>query len=177
MFTMAMPPVIQPTSELARSISFSEMPPLPIRQPIVMKNGTAIREKELIVPMDATLIEQVLINLFDNVSAHGKSATRIWLDIACRPGRAILRVEDDGIGIPAQQLPGLFDGSARHGSQERPDVRRSMGIGLSVCRTIVRAHGGDMKADRSPRGGAAVTFYLPCDAEQVLLDSEEDNGQ
>ena len=47
MFTMAMPPVIQPTSELARSISFSDMPPLPIRQPIVMKNGTAIREKEL----------------------------------------------------------------------------------------------------------------------------------
>ena len=43
-------------------------------------------EQILIVPMDATLIEQVLINLFDNVSAHGKTATRIWLDIACAPG-------------------------------------------------------------------------------------------
>ena len=47
MFTMAMPPVIQPTSELARSISFSDIPPLPIRQPMVIKKGTAIREKEL----------------------------------------------------------------------------------------------------------------------------------
>ncbi len=48
MFTMARPPVIQPTQASARSSSFSEIPPEPIRTPIVMKNGTAIREKELI---------------------------------------------------------------------------------------------------------------------------------
>ncbi len=118
-------------------------------------------EHILIVPMDATLIEQVLINLFDNVSAHGQTATQIWLDIAWKPDRVVLRVEDDGAGIPDHLLPGILDGSAHHGIQERPDVRRSMGIGLSVCRTIVRAHGGDMKIGRSPRGGAAVTFYLP----------------
>ena len=115
----------------------------------------------LIVPMDGTLIEQVLINLFDNVSAHGQTATQIWLDIAWKPDRVVLRVEDDGAGIPDHLLPGILDGSAHHGIQERPDVRRSMGIGLSVCQTIVRAHGGDMKVGRSPRGGAAVTFYLP----------------
>lgn len=126
-------------------------------------------ERILIVPMDAMLIEQVLINLFDNVSAHGQTASGIWLNIDCKPGRAILKVEDDGVGIPAQLLPGLFDGSAHRSIQERPDVRRSMGIGLSVCRTIVRAHGGDMKIGKSPRGGASVKFYLHC--------SEEDNGQ
>ena len=118
-------------------------------------------DRILIVSMDATLIEQVLINLFDNVSAHGKTATRIWLDIACAPGSVTLRVEDDGVGIPTQLLPGILDGSARHDMQARSDDRRSMGIGLSVCQTIVRAHGGDMKVGRSPRGGAAVTFYLP----------------
>ena len=126
-------------------------------------------EQILIVPMDATLIEQVLINLFDNVSAHGKTATRIWLDIACAPGSVTLRVEDDGVGIPTQLLPGILDGSARHGMQTRSDDRRSMGIGLSVCRTIVRAHGGDMKVGSSSHGGAAVSFYLPF--------SEEYNGQ
>ena len=124
-------------------------------------------ERILIVPMDATLIEQVLINLFDNVGAHGRTATRIWLDIACGLDRVTLRVEDDGAGIPVQLLPGILDGSARHGMQARSDDRRSMGIGLSVCRTIVRAHGGDMDIGNSPHGGAAVSFYLPCDAELV----------
>ena len=47
-FTMAMPPRIHPTQALARAMSFSEMPPEPMRQPITMKNGTAIRLKELI---------------------------------------------------------------------------------------------------------------------------------
>ncbi|MBR2797484.1 MAG: DUF4118 domain-containing protein [Clostridia bacterium] len=129
-------------------------------------------EQILIVPMDATLIEQVLINLFDNVSAHGRTATRIWLTITCNPGRAVLCVEDDGVGVPDHRLPELLDGSDHRGAQERPDARRSMGIGLSVCRTIVRAHGGDMKIGRSPRGGVAVKFYLPCEAEQILQDSE-----
>lgn len=129
-------------------------------------------EQILIVPMDATLIEQVLINLFDNVSAHGRTATRIWLAITCNPGRAVLCVEDDGVGVPDHRLPELLDGSGHRGAQERPDARRSMGIGLSVCRTIVRAHGGDMKIGRSPRGGVAVKFYLPCEAEQILQDSE-----
>ncbi|MBQ8952981.1 MAG: DUF4118 domain-containing protein, partial [Clostridia bacterium] len=54
----------------------------------------------LIVPMDAMLIEQVLINLFDNVSAHAQTATQIWLTVACQRDRVILTVEDDGPGIP-----------------------------------------------------------------------------
>ena len=122
-------------------------------------------ERILIVPMDATLIEQVLINLFDNVSAHGRTATQIWLSVWHRPGRVVLKVEDDGVGIPTHLLAGLLDGSVHRGIQERPDDRRSMGIGLSVCRTIVRAHGGDMKLGHSARGGAAVSFYLPCPEE------------
>ena len=81
-------------------------------------------------------------------------------------------MEDDGVGVPDHRLPELLDGSGHRGAQERPDARRSMGIGLSVCRTIVRAHGGDMKIGRSPRGGVAVKFYLTCEAEQILQDSE-----
>ena len=119
-------------------------------------------DRLLMVPMDAMLIEQVLINLLDNVSAHAQTATQIWLHVACEPDRVIVRVEDDGMGIPAHRMAGLFEGTLQQNEQSRPDDRRSMGIGLSVCRTIVRAHGGDMKADRSAHGGAAVQFYLPC---------------
>lgn len=119
-------------------------------------------ERLLLVPMDPILIEQVLINLFDNVSAHARGATKIWLKAACEADRVVVTVEDDGPGIPAALLPTLFEGGIHTSLQGRADERRSMGIGLSVCRSIVRAHGGDMSGGASARGGAAFTFYLPC---------------
>ena len=125
-------------------------------------------ETILIVPMDATLIEQVLINLFDNASAHASAATRIDLHIRQDGDRVILRIEDDGAGIPPALLPRIFDGSARQGSRSRPDDRRGMGIGLSVCRSIVQAHGGEMTAGNRDGGGAFFQFSLP--------NSEESHG-
>ena len=114
----------------------------------------------LIVPMDATLIEQVLINLFDNVSAHAGTATGIWLSVTPGDACVTLTVEDDGRGIPPGQLRALFSG-ALPASQSRSDDRRSMGIGLSVCQSIIHAHGGQLTAAPSPRGGASFSFTLP----------------
>lgn len=132
-------------------------------------------DRLLMVPMDAMLIEQVLINLLDNVSVHARTAKQIWISVCCEPDRIVVRVEDDGEGIPLNRMPGLFDGALRQNDQTRPDDRRSMGIGLSVCRTIVRAHGGDMKAEASSRGGAAIQFDLPgSEADYVQYDSQQD---
>lgn len=114
-------------------------------------------ETILIAPMDATLIEQVLLNLFDNASAHAQGATGIWLSVREEPGRVVLRVADDGAGIPPARLPTLFDGGVSGG-----DGGRGMGIGLSVCRSIVRAHGGELTAGNNPGGGAYFEFDLPC---------------
>ena len=125
-------------------------------------------EDILLAPMDGVLIEQVLINLFDNVGAHAPTATGIWLRAAREGDRVTVSVEDDGPGIPAGALPRIFEGGARQVARERADDSRGMGIGLSVCRSIIRAHGGEMSAARSPRGGAAISFYLPC--------SEDDSG-
>ena len=114
----------------------------------------------LLVPMDATLIEQVLLNLFDNVSAHGKGASRIYLTVKREADRVSLTLEDDGAGIPSGLLPQILSGTL---ARARPDDRRSMGIGLSVCRSIVRAHGGEFTLGRSrSHGGACIQFYLPC---------------
>lgn len=119
----------------------------------------------IIVPMDAMLIEQVLINLFDNVSAHGETATRIWLSVTTAPGQVNVCVEDDGVGIPEEAIPRVFSGMFHKQMPERPDTRRNMGIGLSVCQTIIRAHGGEMTAGHSSRGGALFSFTLPCEEE------------
>ena len=67
------------------------------------------------------------------------------------------------MGIPAFMLPQVLDGALIH-SQVRTDDRRNMGIGLSVCRSIVRAHGGECTVGKSQaHGGVSVRFYLPCE--------------
>lgn len=119
----------------------------------------------LVVPMDAVLIEQVLINLFDNVSAHAEGAGQIWLRVQSQPERISVSVEDDGCGFPEQGLPELLNSVSQRALQERSDGRRSMGIGLSVCRSIIEAHGGTLTVGKSTHGGAAVHFELPREEE------------
>lgn len=130
--------------------------------PISVDGPSAI----LLVPMDATLIEQVLLNLFDNVSAHAKGATRIWLHITAQEDRVAFSVEDDGGGIPSARLASVLSGTEIH-SRMRADDRRNMGIGLSVCRSIVKAHGGELSVEKSrSHGGTCVRFYLPYEEER-----------
>ena len=75
----------------------------------------------------------------------------------------MITVSDDGRGIPQHLLPKLFEGSAR--SDRSQDGKRIMGIGLSVCRTIVLAHGGVIRGDNKPGGGAVFTVTLPMKGE------------
>ena len=136
------------------------------RRPACLPVEVNTPERILMVPMDGVLIEQVLINLFDNVSDHAAGASRIWLHISTEPGRVVLSVEDDGPGIPKDRLSRVLDGSLTD-LHSQTDDRRNMGIGLSVCRSIIRAHGGDLSAGRSAHGGAALRFYLPYQEEEA----------
>ena len=122
-------------------------------------------EDILLVPADGMLLEQVLINLFDNVSAHAEGATQIWLTAAASADHITISVEDDGPGIPSALLPSILSGTLQNTNRVRPDDRRSMGIGLSVCRYIIRAHGGELNTGRSRHGGAAFSFTLPTKEE------------
>ena len=70
-------------------------------------------------------------------------------------------VEDDGEGIKASVLPKMFDGRMEAENPAGSDAKRNMGIGLSVCMTIVKAHKGSMKAENREEGGARVMFWLP----------------
>ena len=118
-------------------------------------------QEPLFVPMDAILVEQVLLNLLENAAYHGKS-TCIRLSAERREGDAVFTIRDNGCGIAPELLPNLFSPS-RQGQTHTSDGRRNMGIGLSVCSSIVRAHGGALAAANAREGGAVFYFTLPTD--------------
>lgn len=122
---------------------------------------TEVPEEVLFVPMDAVLICQVLTNLLENAALHGRTTSRITVRVTSGAGRAKFVVEDDGGGMDAEALPLLFEDKPAGAAPVDSKGRHNMGIGLTVCRTIVKAHGGDMSAANRPGGGAVFWFELP----------------
>lgn len=119
----------------------------------------SVPQEPLFVPMDAILIEQVLMNLLENAAGHGGS-TRIELSARRQSDNAVFTVRDNGTGISEEILPNIFSPALRSRTHSS-DTRRNMGIGLSVCSSIVKAHGGTMSAANEPPGGAVFRFTLP----------------
>ncbi len=118
-----------------------------------------IPEEFVSIPMDAVLIEQVLMNLLENAVFHAHGMKNLWLTVHISENKAVFTISDDGCGIPAERMPGLFSGLL--GSRTATDSgRNNMGIGLSVCSTIVKAHGGEIKAENRVEGGAQFRFAL-----------------
>jgi len=118
----------------------------------------------LSVPMDPMLIEQVLMNLLENAVFHAKGMKNLWLRVEQEATHVVFCVEDDGCGIPKERMAKLFSGL-----QDRENFvetgRSNMGIGLSVCRTIIKAHGSDIRVENRPGGGARFTFKLELEME------------
>ena len=122
--------------------------------------AVSVPDELLLVPMDAILIEQVLGNLLENAAIHGETTSQINLSVHREGQDAVFSVRDNGCGIPPKELPRLFDGTLGHSETPSGDGKRNMGLGLSVCMAIVRAHGGTMQA-KNPSSGAEFTFRLP----------------
>lgn len=118
----------------------------------------------LLAPMDATLIEQVLLNLFDNALIHGKTTSEIQISMWKEAEILKLRIRDNGEGIAPEVFPHLFDGKASIFNPHSDD-HRNMGIGLSVCQSIIHAHGGKIQAENNKEGGASFLIQLPASEE------------
>ncbi|MDD7446638.1 MAG: DUF4118 domain-containing protein [Clostridiales bacterium] len=130
-----------------------------------MKVNVSAPDELLMVPMDAILIRQVLVNLLENAAQHGGENVTIDLSVRREGENAVFSILDNGRGIPAVDLPHLFDGSLK--VSHSVDASRGMGIGLSVCVTIVKAHGGAVHAENNKTGGALFYFTLPLTEEPV----------
>jgi two-component system sensor histidine kinase KdpD len=121
---------------------------------------------------DPVLLEQLVVNLLDNVARHTPPATEV--SIAARHGfeETELTVADDGPGFPANIEPeALFDKFQRGRTE---GAQGGVGLGLAICRAIARAHGGEIRAERIPAGGAlfAVTLPLATEAPPVPAEAE-----
>ena len=125
-------------------------------------------EDFFLVPMDPLLIQQVLTNLLENAAVHGVTTTRVAVSLEKRGKWARFTVCDNGRGIPEGRLHNLFDGTQ---SAQKGDSTRSMGIGLSVCKTVVAAHRGKIKGENIKGSGARFTVDLPLEE-----DEHEDQG-
>ncbi|HEV2284762.1 MAG TPA: DUF4118 domain-containing protein, partial [Steroidobacteraceae bacterium] len=109
--------------------------------------------------VDATLIVQLLGNLFDNVAKYTPPGTRLSVSAVPVGEFVQVAVEDDGPGLPAGDPARLFEKFQR-GSGEGTVV--GVGLGLAIAQAIVRAHGGEIEAQRRDGGGARFVFTLPC---------------
>lgn len=124
----------------------------------------SIPQELLIVPMDATLISQVLINLLENAVKNSPSGSLILLNLRRKGDFACFEVSDSGRGIPDYLLDSLFEAHSSH-SDQSVDSMRGMGIGLSICQTIVQAHDGTIEGYNQEKGGAKFSFSLPLQRE------------
>jgi two-component system sensor histidine kinase KdpD len=123
------------------------------------KLNVTVPEELLMVPMDGTLIEQVIINLLENAIKHSGETV---IDVSLRKDNnfAVFEVSDNGDGIPEQDFPYLFESYIPNGKRTS-DSSRGMGIGLSICMSIVKAHQGNLEAENREDKGALFRFSLP----------------
>lgn len=113
----------------------------------------------IFIPMDAILIEQVIINLIENAIFHSGSTKPIDLIVTELPRQISFMIKDYGHGIPAEKLPSLFE-NGTYRCENVPDLHKGMGIGLSICKTIITAHHGKIYGENH-ESGAQFCFYLP----------------
>lgn len=119
-----------------------------------------IPEEFIVIPMDNMLIQQVLFNILENAMIHATGMTELVLAVERKENRVLFSVMDNGCGIPDDRMKRLFTGYLDRVDQPADGTRHNMGIGLSVCAAIIKAHGSEILAKNRPEGGAVFSFSL-----------------
>lgn len=114
----------------------------------------------LLAQMDAKLIVQVLINILDNAMKYTPPGSDIEIGWKQEGTFIYISVADNGPGIPDQAKPHIFD-MFYSASNQIADSRRSMGLGLALCKSIVNAHGGEIVVSDHKPHGSIFTFSVP----------------
>jgi signal transduction histidine kinase len=107
------------------------------------------------VALDPVRIREVLLNLLSNAARHTPEGRAIAIRAEAADRRLVVRVIDEGGGIPAEELPRVFD------RFHKGALSRGTGLGLAIARDLVRAHGGEIAIESAPGRGTMVTVSLP----------------
>ena len=128
-----------------------------------------------LVPLDSVLIEQVLINLLENAVKYTPAQSQIEISAAQNGDTVVVNVADHGPGLADEEKQRVFDKfyciSPNH-------THNGSGLGLTICRGIIQAHGGQIWIqNRSDGPGAVFIFTLPLDGEPPILEAEIENDK
>lgn len=130
---------------------------------------TVLPETLPLVPIDPVLIEQVLINLLENAARYVPSGSPIEISAHEDAGDVAIEVADRGLGLTPGDEERVFQKFFRGRGSE--DGHHGAGLGLTICRAIVEAHGGRIVAENRPGGGALFRFILPLEAVPSSVDT------
>lgn len=122
------------------------------------------KDEWLMARADARLIVQVVVNIVDNALKYTPSGSHIDITAAREDDKVAVTIADDGPGVPPEVGERVFD-MFFSGSNRAADSRRSLGLGLALCRSIITAHGGIISLSQNQPHGAVFRFTLP--AEEV----------
>ncbi len=111
-----------------------------------------------LVRIDSVLIERVLCNLIENATKYTPAGSRIVIVAEVSGTMLDISVRDNGPGLPSGKEESLFEKFTRG---EKESTTPGVGLGLAICKAIVQAHGGKIRAAKAPEGGAAIVFSIP----------------
>jgi two-component system sensor histidine kinase KdpD len=121
-----------------------------------------------LVPFDPLLIEQVLMNLLDNAIKYTPAGTPLEISAEVKGKDVVIELADRGPGIPPEDEERIFEKFVRGAA-----VGGGIGLGLTICRAILNAHGGRIWAENRPGGGAVFRFTLPRGGNPPLPEPED----
>jgi signal transduction histidine kinase len=122
---------------------------------------------------DPARLEQVFVNLLNNAIKYTQRGGHIWLKCTGEDEEVVMRVEDDGVGIPQDMLPRIFDLFTQVDST-RKQAEGGLGIGLALVKKLVSLHGGSVQVNsEGPGRGSEFTVRLPLRAEKEIPDQDQ----
>ena len=117
------------------------------------------------IPMDAVLMTQVIVNMLENAVQHAKGMKNLKLRVYTKSDQAVFEIIDDGCGIPKERIDRIFTGYFETGNLPADNQKRNMGIGLSVCASVIKAHDGEISVENLKEGGCCFRFTLKLEEE------------
>ena len=120
-----------------------------------------VEDPLLMAQVDVTLIVQVLVNIINNAVEYTPEGSTIQIKAFQQGMRVVVRISDNGTGIPDSDKESVFNMFYTGGNREKGDSRRGMGLGLALCKSIVEAHDGTICVKDNTPKGAAFEFTLP----------------